>query len=105
ITGNTASTPLPAGPIRKLSVTTAPTSKATMVDRTRKSYQGRVVGGICARRKGSTMKKQKPKTTTLRANADQAAQWTRLSGTVATSQTTNANAELIQIVRRCASKT
>src|SRR5262249_61228690 len=57
------------------------------------------------RRNGSTMKKQKPKTTTLRANADQAAQWTRLSGKVATSQTTNANDELIQIVWRCASKT
>src|SRR5262249_19137207 len=86
MTGNTASTPLPVGPMRKLSVTTVPSSKATMVDRTRKSYQGRVVGGIRARRNGSTMKKQKPKTTTLRANADQAVQWTRLSGKVATSQ-------------------
>jgi hypothetical protein len=51
------------------------------------------------------MKKQKPKTTTLRANADQAAQWTRLSGKVATSQAANADDELIQIVWRCASKT
>ena len=91
--------------MRKLSVTTAPTNKATMADRTRKSYQGRVVGGIRTRRNGSTMKKQKPKTTTLRANADQAAQWTRLSGKVATSQAANADDELIQIVWRCASKT
>jgi len=76
-----------------------------MVDRTRKSYQGRVVGGIRTRRNGSTMKKQNPKTTTLRANADQAVQWTRLSGKVAASQAANANDELIQIVWCCASKT
>jgi hypothetical protein len=51
------------------------------------------------------MKKQNPKTTTLRANADQAVQWTRLSGKVAASQAANANDELIQIVWCCASKT
>src|SRR5690348_16495184 len=48
MTGKTASIPLPAGPIRKLNVSTAPTSKATIPARIMKSYRVRFVGGMLA---------------------------------------------------------
>src|SRR6266849_1135692 len=105
MTGNTASTPLPAGPIRKLKVTTKPTSKATILARITKSYQGRVVGGMRTRRNGSTIKRQSAKTTRLRTNADHAVQWTGPSTKAAASHTANARDMLIHIERRCAIRT
>src|ERR1700747_2052189 len=104
MTGNTASTPLPAGPIRKLKVTTKPTSKATILARIPKSYQGRVVGGMRTRRNG-TIKRQSAKTARLRTNADHAVQWTGPSTKAAASHTANARDMLIHIDRRGAIKT
>src|SRR6476646_11670568 len=103
ITGKTASTPGPVGPIRKLSNTTAATSKATIPERTTKAYQGRVVGGIGTKANGSTIKKQSVKTTRLRMNAHQALHCTEPSTRAAASQTANASDTLTHIVRRCAS--
>src|SRR5215472_16157352 len=79
MTGNTASTPLPAGPIRKLRVTTAPTSSVTMPALTTKSYQGRVVGGIGTSRNGLTIHKQRAKTIRFRTEAERAVQRTEAS--------------------------
>src|SRR6476646_58099 len=105
ITGKTASTPGPVGPIRKLSITTAATSKATIPERTTKSYQGRVADGIGTKVNGSTMKKQSVKTTRLRMNADQAVHCIEPSTRAAGSHTARAKDTLIHIVRRCARRT
>src|SRR6516162_2644198 len=105
MTGNTASTPLPAGPIRKLRVTTAPTSSVTMPALTTKSYQGRVVGGIGTRRNGLTIHKQTAKTLKLTTEADRAVQRTEASTKVVASQAINARDTLIHSERRCAIRT
>src|SRR5580698_8071321 len=105
MTGNTASTPLPVGPIRKLRVTTTPTSKATKPARNTKSYQGRVVCGMRTKQNGWTMKVQAVNVTTLSRDAAQAVQWTGLSTKTAASHMTNAKDMLSHIERRWASRT
>src|SRR6266566_5978707 len=105
MTGNTARTPLPNGPIRKLRVTTAPTSRVTMPALTRRSYQGRIVGGMGTWQNGLTIHKQRAKTIRLRTNAKAAVQWTGTSAKVDASQTVNARDTLIHSERRCAIST
>src|ERR1044071_7832592 len=105
MTGNTANTPLPVGPIWKLSVTTTPTSAATKLALNTKSYHGLVVGGIRARQNGRTMTLQAVNITTLRTDAGQAVQWTRLSTRTATSQIASARDMLSHIGRRWAVRT
>src|SRR4029450_7742991 len=105
MTGNTASTPLPVGPIRKLRVTTGPTSSVTMPALTGESYQGRIVGGMGARQNGLTIHQQRAKTTRLRTNAEGAVQWTGPSAKVVASQAVNARDTLIRSERRCAIST
>src|SRR5580658_4259146 len=105
MTGNTASTPLPVGPIRDLRVTTTPTSDATKPARNTKSYQGRVIRGMRARQNGWTMTVQAVNTTMLRADADHAAHGTGLSSKTAASHMTNARDMLSHIERRWAIRT
>src|SRR5262249_43288692 len=105
MTGKTASTPLPAGPIRKLKVTTAPTNRATIAALITKSYQGRVIDGMRTRQNGLTMKKQSAKTTRLRTNASSAVQRTGLNAKVIASHAENARDMLMHNERRCAINT
>src|SRR5262245_59791518 len=103
--GKTASRPLPVGPIRELNATTAPTSKATIAALNTKSYQGRVVVGMCTRQNGLTIKKQSEKTITLKMKAGKAVQATAPRAKTAESHAENAKDMLTQSERRCAVNT
>src|ERR1700728_4188820 len=105
MTGNTASTPLPLGPIWELRVTTTPTNAATKPARNTKSYQGRLVRGMRTKPNGWTMKVQAVNTTTLRADADHAVHWTGLSTKTAASHIANAADMLSHIECRWAIRT
>src|SRR5215831_1992866 len=97
--------PLPVGPIRKLKATTAPTSKATILDRTTKSYQDGVVDDMRTTRNRSTTKPHTRKTMRLRTDADQPVHCMGLSTRAAASHSANANDILIHTEHRCATKT
>src|SRR5262249_44469366 len=100
MTGNTASTPLHTGPIRKLRNTHWQDSRVSVKSPIRKSYQGRAVGRMRTRENDSTMKRQRPKTTTLRMNADPAFQWTGRSAKAVTSHTVDVRDPLTHNGRR-----
>src|SRR5262249_32490319 len=84
-------TPLPAGPIRKLRVTTAPTSSVTPCQPLLRSR----TGGLGIRRNGLTIHKQRAKTIRFRTEAERAVQRTEASIKVVASQAINARDTLI----------
>ena len=63
--GNTARLPLARGPMRKLKVTTTPTSSATIAARSTRSYQRLRTRGIGAWRKGADSQNAPATMTTL----------------------------------------
>src|SRR5664279_2376579 len=92
--GNTARLPLAVGPMRKLSVTTVPTSKATIAARSTRSYQRVVTRGIGAWRNGADSQNAKPMVTALSAIAVPSVQATAPLAQLSASQAAKAPARL-----------
>src|SRR6185437_1563649 len=101
--GNTARPPLMAGPTRKLSVTTMPTSTATMPARRTLSYQRVTTRGIGAWRNGADNQKHNPIATTFHRNASGSAHAISPLAQTRASQIRNAQTILATSERLCAS--
>ena len=101
--GNTARLPLAVGPMRKLKVTTTPTSSATMPARSTRSYHRRRTRGIGAWRNGADSQKENPITTMLSTIASGSVQATQPLAQMSTSHEAKAPPRLIASERFCAS--